>query len=125
IGIVELPPWLVDIEPSGYSIDSRRIQPGEVFFAIKGEKFDGHDFVSGALTRGAAAAVVSRDRTIESSLKERLITVDDTLVALQRLASGVLKKWGRPIIGITGSVGKTTTKELTALVLTATGHVLK
>src|SRR5690348_10134185 len=99
----------------GYSIDSRTIQPGELFFAVKGEKMDGHDFVQQAIEKGAIAAVVSKEKALPSSLP--LIRVDDTLVALQTLATAVRKLWGKPLVGVTGSAGKTTTKEAIAHVL--------
>jgi UDP-N-acetylmuramoyl-tripeptide--D-alanyl-D-alanine ligase len=110
---------------SGYSIDSRTVQPGELFFAVQGERLDGHDFVEAALLRGAVAAVVRRDQVARFAAKSALLAVDDTLVALQQLAAAVRKLWGKPLVGITGSAGKTTTKEIVAHVL-ATGHrVLK
>ncbi|HEX7892847.1 MAG TPA: Mur ligase domain-containing protein, partial [Terriglobales bacterium] len=73
-----------DQQAIGYSIDSRTIQPGELFFAVKGEKMDGHDFVQQAIEKGAIAAVVSKEKALPSSLP--LLRVDDTLVALQTLA---------------------------------------
>lgn len=114
---------LAEQEVTGYSIDSRNIRPSQLFFAIKGEKFDGHDFVESALASGALAAVVKED--FEKLSDSRLIKVPNTLLALQQLASEVLRRWNRPVIGITGSAGKTTTKELTALVLSAKGRVHK
>ncbi len=112
-------------EPVGYSIDSRNIKENELFFAIKGEVFDGHDFAVAALERGAIAIVVSKSIPNIERFSSRLITVEDVLGSLQGLASEVLRRWGRPVIGITGSAGKTTTKELTALVLEAKGRVHK
>src|SRR5271167_4304998 len=109
----------------GYSIDSRTIQSGELFFAVKGERMDGHDFASQALEKGAAAAVIRKDQLARHSVKTRLMTVDDTLVALQTLASAVRRLWGKPLIGVTGSTGKTTTKEAIAHVLSARFRVLK
>jgi len=109
----------------GYSIDSRTVQPGELFFAVKGEHMDGHDFVTQALEKGAAAAVIRRDQRARYVLKTGLITVDDTLVALQILASAVRRLWGKPLIGVTGSTGKTTTKEAIAHVLSTRFRVLK
>jgi UDP-N-acetylmuramoyl-tripeptide--D-alanyl-D-alanine ligase len=109
----------------GYSIDSRTVQPGELFFAVKGEHMDGHDFVTQALEKGAAAAVVRGDLRARYALKTGLITVDDTLVALQILASAVRRLWGKPLIGVTGSTGKTTTKEAVAHVLSTRFRVLK
>lgn len=113
---------------TGYSIDSRTIGADELFFAIKGEKFDGHDFIAGAVERGAVAAVVSRDRLAEARAvigSRTLLVVDDTLKALQQLAAAVRRHWGKRLIGITGSAGKTTTKEAVAAVLAARFSVLK
>ena len=108
-----------------YSIDSRTVSPGELFFAVKGERFDGHDFVASALEKGAVAAVVRNDQADRFSGKSRLLFVDDTLIALQTLATAVRKVWGKPLIGVTGSAGKTTTKEAIAHVLSAQNRVLK
>jgi UDP-N-acetylmuramoyl-tripeptide--D-alanyl-D-alanine ligase len=109
----------------GYSIDSRTIGAGELFFAVKGERFDGHDFVDAALKKGAVAAVVRNDQFHRYSEKERLLAVDDTLAALQMLATAVRKLWGKPLVGVTGSAGKTTTKEAIAHVLGTRFRVLK
>jgi UDP-N-acetylmuramoyl-tripeptide--D-alanyl-D-alanine ligase len=109
----------------GYSIDSRTVQPDELFFAVKGEHMDGHDFVSQALEKGAAAAVIRGDQIARYALKTGLITVDDTLAALQILAGAVRRLWGKPLIGVTGSTGKTTTKEAIAHVLSTRFRVLK
>src|SRR5437764_3933994 len=95
----------------GYSIDSRTIRSGELFFAVLGERLDGHDFVGAALERGAVAAVVRKDQLHRYPEKSHLLAVDDTLVALQILATAVRKLWGKPLVGVTGSAGKTTTKE--------------
>src|SRR5947209_4273160 len=102
---------------SGYSIDSRTLQPGDLFFAIKGERFDGHDFVEAALKSGAVAAVVSLDHASDFSAAPRILAVQDTLVALQRLGAAVRRLWGKRLIGVTGSVGKTTTKDVIAHLL--------
>jgi UDP-N-acetylmuramoyl-tripeptide--D-alanyl-D-alanine ligase len=101
----------------GYSIDSRTVQPGELFFAVKGERLDGHDFVEQALSRGAIAAVVRKDQLGRYASSAGLMAVDDTLIALQTMATAVRKIWGKTAIGVTGSMGKTTTKE-------AMGHLL-
>jgi UDP-N-acetylmuramoyl-tripeptide--D-alanyl-D-alanine ligase len=108
-----------------YSIDSRTIGPGQLFFAVKGERLDGHDYVSAALEKGAVAAVIRRDQLQRYPEKARLLAVDDTLVALQTLATAVRKIWGKPLVGVTGSAGKTTTKEAIAHVLGARFRVLK
>ena len=108
-----------------YSIDSRTIGPGQLFFAVKGERLDGHDFVEQALEKGAVAAVVRKDQLGRYPQKNRLLAVDDTLVALQALAMAVRKIWGKPLIAVTGSAGKTTTKEAIAHVLSTRFRVLK
>ena len=100
-----------------YSIDSRTLQPGDLFFAVKGERLEGHDYVEKALENGAVAAVVRKDQLGRYSFHGKLLAVEDTLIALQRLASAVRKVWGKPAIGITGSVGKTTTKDAIAHLL--------
>jgi UDP-N-acetylmuramoyl-tripeptide--D-alanyl-D-alanine ligase len=109
----------------GYSIDSRTVGPGQLFFAVKGERLDGHDFVAPALARGAVAAVVREDQLGRYPGETRLLAVEDTLVALQTLATAVRKLWGKPLIGVTGSAGKTTTKEAIAHVLSSRFRVLK
>jgi UDP-N-acetylmuramoyl-tripeptide--D-alanyl-D-alanine ligase len=109
----------------GYSIDSRTVGPGQLFFAVKGERLDGHDFVESALEKGAVAAVVGKDQLARYPQRTRLLAVEDTLVALQTLATAVRKLWGKPLIAVTGSAGKTTTKEAIAHVLGARFRVLK
>ncbi len=109
----------------GYSIDSRTVGAGELFFAVKGERLDGHEFVAAAFKRGAIAAVVRTDQLHRFEDQTRLLAVDDTLVALQSLATAVRKIWGKPLVGVTGSAGKTTTKEAIAHVLSSRFRVLK
>jgi len=109
----------------GYSIDSRTIQPGELFFAVKGERMDGHDFVSQALGRGAVAAVVGKDQLARYPVITGLLAVDDTLAALQTLGAAVRRLWAKPLVGVTGSAGKTTTKDAIAHVLSHRFRVLK
>jgi len=108
-----------------YSIDSRTIQAGEFFFAVKGERMDGHDFAQQALEKGAVAAVVRTDQMSRYTAKAGLMAVDDTLVALQTLGAAVRRLWAKPLVGVTGSTGKTTTKEAIAHVLSARFRVLK
>jgi UDP-N-acetylmuramoyl-tripeptide--D-alanyl-D-alanine ligase len=108
----------------GYSIDSRTIRPGELFFAVKGEKFDGHDFVEQALGNGIAA-IIRKDQLARYKDKANLIAVEDTLAALQKLATAVRRLWAKPLVGITGSAGKTTTKEAIAHLLATRLRVLK
>ncbi|HET9099097.1 MAG TPA: UDP-N-acetylmuramoyl-tripeptide--D-alanyl-D-alanine ligase, partial [Acidobacteriaceae bacterium] len=113
---------------TGYSIDSRTVQPGDLFFAIHGERFDGHDFVETAIESGACAAVIARTqlaRYTTDAIRKRLLGTDDPLMAMQRLASSVRRHWGKRVIGITGSAGKTTTKETIAQVLESRFRVHK
>jgi len=105
---------------SGVSIDSRTVQPGELFFAIKGERHDSHKFLSDAVGNGAAGIVVSKDWDVpqEESWKNVVIVkANDTRAALGKLANIHRRKFAIPVIGITGTNGKTTTKEMTAAVL--------
>lgn len=114
-----------DAVAAGYSIDSRTVAPGELFFAVQGERLDGHDYVEAALAAGAVAAVVRRDRAGRFPEASRLLLVEDTLAALQTLGAGVRRIWGKPLVAVTGSAGKTTTKEAIAVVLGARWRVLK
>jgi UDP-N-acetylmuramoyl-tripeptide--D-alanyl-D-alanine ligase len=117
-------------EALGYGIDSRTIGAGELFFAVRGERLDGHDYVQTALANGAAAAVVSNRWVVPAEVDEaRLLLVADgedcVLRSLQQLAHAVRKAWGGRVIGVTGSAGKTTTKDAVAQVLGARFKVLK
>src|SRR5437016_7121557 len=85
---------------TGYSIDSRTIQPGELFFAVRGERLDGHDFVEAALAKGAAGAVVAADQISRFSGGSRLLIVGETLPALQTLGAAVRRIWGKTLIGV-------------------------
>lgn len=100
----------------GAAIDSRKVQGGEVFFAFGGAHTDGHRFVPDALARGAAAAIVQEDLAVSSGA---LIRVDDTFQALHDLARFVRVRTPEKLVGITGSAGKTTTKELLAAILSS------
>jgi len=112
---------------AGVSIDSRTIRAGELFVAIHGPSHDGHDYVAAVLEKGAVAAVVAEPvvSRYPGWIQDRCITVPATLEALHALARGVRKEWGRKICGITGSVGKTTTKEILAALLGTKLRVLK
>lgn len=108
---------------TGISIDSRTIQPGEAFFAIKGDLHDGHDFVAKALERGAAFAVVAEARLADLPSDGRYVAVDDVLAALVRLGIAARARTAARIVAVTGSVGKTSTKEALAMVLREHGRV--
>jgi UDP-N-acetylmuramoyl-tripeptide--D-alanyl-D-alanine ligase len=115
-------------EATGYSIDTRTLSPGDLFFAIRGERFDAHDFVAAALSKGACAAVVAAARArdlLPEAHAHPLLLVEDPLVALQTLAAAVRRHWGQRVIAVTGSAGKTTTKEAIATVLATQFRVLK
>ena len=109
------------------SIDSRTIRLGELFIAIHGPRHDGHDHVAAALERGALAAVVTRDRLsgYDLATQNRCLAVADTFLALKQLGRAVREAWGGKVAGITGSVGKTTTKEILAALLGAKLRILK
>jgi UDP-N-acetylmuramoyl-tripeptide--D-alanyl-D-alanine ligase len=110
-------------EISGVSIDSRTISQGQLFFAISGPRFDGHNFLADVAMKGALAAVVHRDAPAPPSFP--LLRVQDTTRALQELARHRRLAAEVPVVAITGSVGKTTTKEMTAALLATRGPVLK
>ncbi len=100
----------------GYSIDSRTLRPGDLFFALVGPRLDGHDFVPDALAKGAAAAVVSRGGPVTWKGAPALVRVKDTTRALQELGAHVRRRRPLKVVGITGSAGKTTAKDLAAAV---------
>ncbi|HEX7791454.1 MAG TPA: Mur ligase family protein, partial [Afipia sp.] len=107
---------------TGISIDSRTLTPGEAYFAIKGDIHDGHDFVEAALTAGAALAVVSKTRAEKFAADARLLIVDDVLAGLADLGRAARARLGGQVIAVTGSVGKTSTKEALRAVLGAQGE---
>lgn len=104
-----------DAPVSGYRIDSRSVLPGDLFFALKGERSDGHSYLKEIAGRGAAGAIVRRGCPDQEGLA--LIEVDEPLEALRELAKCALERHPAQILGITGSVGKTTTKEFAATLL--------
>ena len=108
--------WLAN----GVSIDSRTTAAGDLFIALHGPNFDGHDYVAAAFAAGASAAIVSK-QPLQVPSEGPLIFVDDTLTALQQLGSAGRARARGKIIGVTGSVGKTTTKEMLRLALSAVG----
>ena len=108
---------------TGASIDTRTLRPGELFFAIAGPRFDGHEFLAEAAGRGAAGAVVHRDAAAPPGFPT--VRVADTSRALSDLAGHVRRAAPLPVVAITGSVGKTTTKDMAAELLATRGPVLK
>lgn len=114
------------ISPLGVSTDSRSLAAGELFIALRGEHFDGHDYVEAALERGACAAVVERGAYEGRGINAGpLLVVESALFALGRIAAQYRARFDLPVIGITGSAGKTTTKEMVAAVLGQRYNVLK
>ena len=108
----------------GISIDTRTLQPGEVFFAIRGEKFDGHDFATAAMAAGAGLLVVSEARLPSlGRLAMPMIVVPDVLAALEQAGAAARARTRAKIVAVTGSAGKTTTKEALRHALSAAGTV--
>jgi UDP-N-acetylmuramoyl-tripeptide--D-alanyl-D-alanine ligase len=108
-----------DVMLSTVSTDSRKIASGQLFVALKGEKFDGHDFARQAIEQGAAAVLLSK--SVDGA--EPALLVEDTYLALGELAAYWRSKFTLPVVAITGSNGKTTVKEMLATILrAATGN---
>jgi UDP-N-acetylmuramoyl-tripeptide--D-alanyl-D-alanine ligase len=127
VGLAAIPLNLTDAAlatvATGITTDSRQVQPGEIFVALRGENFDGHEFVAKALAQGAIAAIVDANFTSADPLP--LLVVADTLKTYQAIAHWWRQQLNVTVIAITGSVGKTTTKELIAAALSHYGQVLK
>src|SRR4051812_33794801 len=109
VGAAPLP---LQADISGWSFDSRTTQRGDCFFALHGER-DGHEFVEAAFQRGAALAVVDRDIAASGPL----LRTNDTQDALFRISSAAREQWGGKVVGVTGSAGKTSTKEALAALI--------
>ena len=112
VGTIGRRPGRRVLKCTGVSFDSRTLRPGEVFFALGGARCDGHGFVRQALEKGAAAAVICRDVAVPPEFKGRLVRVADSLRALGDAARLYRRKWGGLVIAVTGSNGKTTTREM-------------
>ncbi len=102
---------------SGWSVDTRTLRPGDLFFALRGPNNDGHDHVGMAFERGALAAIV--EHPVDAA--GPLLVVENSLIALQHLAAWARERWGGEVIGVTGSAGKTTTKDAIARLLSVRG----
>ncbi|NEO32717.1 MAG: UDP-N-acetylmuramoyl-tripeptide--D-alanyl-D-alanine ligase [Symploca sp. SIO3C6] len=109
---------------TGITTDTRSLKSGNVFLALRGEKFDGHNFAAAAIAQGAIAVIIERTQASELPGIPQLL-VEDTLKAYQQIARWWRDQFSMPVIAVTGSVGKTTTKELIAAVLSTKGNVLK
>lgn len=114
---------------SSFSVDTRTLQPGDVFVALQGQHCDGHQFIGEALTKKASGLLVAQDKRAEiealhgSALQSvKILYVEDTLAALVNLAKEWRSKFTYPVVGITGSVGKTSTKEMVANILRTSGE---
>jgi len=119
-----LDPHAADLTFSSASLDSRTLTPGQLFFAIRGPRFDGHAYLDAVAERGAIAAVVS-NALPQGPRSLPLIRVDDTAAALTDLAASIRRSWGGPLVAVTGSTGKTTTKDMVARLLETQGRVLR
>ena len=104
---------------SSVSTDSRAIRPGQLFVALRGDRFDGHDYVAAVAAQGAVAAMVDKAWAAANPVPLPLLIVDDTRLGLGRLAAGWRNRFELPLIGVTGSNGKTTVKEMCAAILRA------
>ncbi|MGH9392671.1 MAG: UDP-N-acetylmuramoyl-tripeptide--D-alanyl-D-alanine ligase [Terriglobales bacterium] len=124
--MAKAPPKRINTSPR-VSIDTRTLAPGDLYYALRGERFDGHDFVEAALAAGARAAVVADAQAARypPEARTKLRVVPDPLRALQEQAHRQRQRWGGPVVAITGSAGKTTTKEMIATALGTRLQVLK
>jgi UDP-N-acetylmuramoyl-tripeptide--D-alanyl-D-alanine ligase len=104
-----------DARVSGWSVDSRSLRPGDLYFALRGPNHDGHAYVAEVLAKGAVGAVADTD--IEGGSASPILKVKNSLAALQSLASAARREWGGQVVGVTGSAGKTTTKDVIAEML--------
>ncbi|HLH44519.1 MAG TPA: UDP-N-acetylmuramoyl-tripeptide--D-alanyl-D-alanine ligase [Bryobacteraceae bacterium] len=110
---------------TGWSVDTRSIQPGDLFFALRGPNHNGHKYVGEAFRKGAVAVVVDQDVSGGSASAGRILRVADALQGLQRAASRARQSWGGRVVAVTGSAGKTTTKDIIAEMLAERFHTAK
>lgn len=118
-----------EIECNAFCIDTRKINPGEIYVGIKGENFDGNSLYKEALNKGAKACILQNvdiDESVKQNFQDRaIIVVEDTIIALQKLAEFKRSKYDIPVIGVTGSVGKTSTRDMIASVVSQKYKTLK
>ena len=112
-------PATSDARITGWSVDSRTVQPGDLFFALRGPNHDGNAYVEEARRKGAVAAVANRQDAGE------VLAVPDSLAALQNIAAWARDQWGGEVVGVTGSAGKTSTKDVIAAMLAVNTPVAK
>jgi len=106
-----------DARISGWSVDSRTVAPGDLFFALRGPNHDGNAYVDDTLRKGAVAAIVEEKRDTKRENDPTILVVPDSLVALQKIAAWARKQWNGDVVGVTGSAGKTSTKDVIAEML--------
>ena len=114
-----------DTAVNGFSTDTRTMAPGDLFIALRGERFDGHEFLGAALEAGASGALVDRPEAWPAGAGGLLIVAPDSLLGLQRLAAAVRRHSGARVVAVTGSAGKTTTKEVAAEFLAVRHRVFR
>src|SRR5215471_8022213 len=110
---------------TGWSVDSRTIQPGDLFFALRGPNHNGHAYVGEVFRKGAVAVVVDQDVDREAAQAGRILRVADALQGLGRLAARARQRWGGRVVAVTGSAGKTTTKDIIADMLSEKNRTAK
>jgi UDP-N-acetylmuramoyl-tripeptide--D-alanyl-D-alanine ligase len=106
-----------DARITGWSVDSRTVSPGDLFFALRGPNHDGNAYVADALRKGAVAAIIDEQSDAGQNDMRPLLRVPDSLVALQKIAAWARNLWGGEVVGVTGSAGKTSTKDVIAEML--------
>jgi UDP-N-acetylmuramoyl-tripeptide--D-alanyl-D-alanine ligase len=121
--VLKVSPGIKPIRINGISTDTRTLKSGDLFIPLKGENFDGHDYIPQAVKKGAALILASK-KLSKPPKHVPIIYVRDTLEALQALAGAYLQKFNLPVVAITGSSGKTTTKDMMASVLAQKYKVL-
>jgi UDP-N-acetylmuramoyl-tripeptide--D-alanyl-D-alanine ligase len=110
-------PGVADVAVTGWSVDSRTLEPGDLFFALRGPNHNGHDYIGEVFRKGAVAVVVDQEISAGEAPPGRVLRVENALQGLQRLAHRARQSWGGRVVAVTGSAGKTTTKDIIAEML--------